>query len=179
MTSKSISSPKSDTSGRSASFHGRLPTNSDFPTAQIKRPESHPELLRRLGVASGNPISIENGSPRLTKLLLNVTIQRSLGPVHVVMSPENTVADLTKAALEMYVKGGRRPLLAETDPESFELHYSPFSLESLNPKEKLNNLGSRNFFMCPTPASVKSCSDEAKNGSNASYPLSRFMEFLL
>lgn len=124
------SSPKSDTSGRSASFHGRLPTNSDVSTAQIKRPESHPELLRRRGAASGNPISIENGSPRLTKLLLNVTIQRSLGPVHVVMSPESTVADLTKAALEMYVKEGRRPLLAETDPESFELHYSPFSLDS-------------------------------------------------
>ncbi|KAJ9694016.1 hypothetical protein PVL29_009811 [Vitis rotundifolia] len=34
------------------------------------------------------------GGPRLTKLLLHVTIQRSLGLVQVVMSPNSTVRDL-------------------------------------------------------------------------------------
>ncbi|KAJ4842375.1 hypothetical protein Tsubulata_047905, partial [Turnera subulata] len=62
----------------------------------------------------------------VTRLLLNVNIERSLGPVHVVMSSENTVRDLVKAAIEIYVKEKRRPLLKlETvDPDRFELHYS-------------------------------------------------------
>jgi len=62
-------------------------------------------------------------------LLLNVTIERSLGPVQVVISPEKTTGDLIKAALEIYAREKRRPLLPETDPHRFELHYSQFSLE--------------------------------------------------
>ena len=70
------------------------------------------------------------GTRRLTKLLLNVTIERSLGPVQVVISSENTVSDLVKAAIEIYVAEKRRPFLPETDPHRFDLHYSQFSLES-------------------------------------------------
>ncbi|XP_008791287.2 uncharacterized protein At4g22758-like [Phoenix dactylifera] len=125
------------------SFHGPAP---DLP-APIQRHQSHQELPRRPEI---------NGAagPRLTKLLLNVTIERSLGPMHVVMPPENTVADLVRASVEAYVKEGRRPLLSHTDPKIFDLHYSPYSLESLNPEEKLINLGSRNFFLCSKPAKV-------------------------
>ncbi|EHA8589671.1 hypothetical protein COCNU_scaffold011891G000040 [Cocos nucifera] len=128
---------------RSASFHGLAPDR----LAAIERPQSHQELPRWLEV---------NGAvgQRLTKLLLNVTIERSLGPVHVVMPPENTVADLVRAAVDAYVKEGRRPLLPLADPKVFDLHYSQYSLESLNPEEKLINLGSRNFFLCSKPAKV-------------------------
>ncbi|XP_010934683.1 uncharacterized protein At4g22758 [Elaeis guineensis] len=128
---------------RSASCHGLAPGR----LALIQRPQSHQELPRRPEV---------NGAvgQRLTKLLLNVTIERSLGPVHVVMPPENTVADLVREAVEAYVKEGRRPLLPRTDPKAFDLHYSQYSLESLNPEEKLINLGSRNFFLCSKPAKV-------------------------
>lgn len=65
-----------------------------------------------------------------SKLLLNVTVQGSVGAVHIVMSPESTVEELVEAAVEEYVKEGRRPLLADVDPRAFELHYSSFSLES-------------------------------------------------
>ncbi|PKU78257.1 hypothetical protein MA16_Dca025554 [Dendrobium catenatum] len=61
---------------------------------------------------------------------MNVTLERSLGPIHVVMSPENTVMDLVRTAVEVYVKEGRRPLLQCADPKGFELHYSQYSLES-------------------------------------------------
>lgn len=63
-------------------------------------------------------------------MLLNVTIGRSLGPVQVVISPEKTTGDLIKAALDIYSREKRRPLLPESDPHRFELHYSQFSLES-------------------------------------------------
>lgn len=66
---------------------------------------------------------------KLTKLLLNVNIQRSFGPVHVIISIENTVGDLIKAAIDVYLKEKRRPFLTVTDSRCFDLHYSPFSLE--------------------------------------------------
>lgn len=67
---------------------------------------------------------------QLTKFLVNVNIQNSLGRIQVVMSPENTVGELMKAAIGVYVKEKRRPLLRSDDPGCFELHYSQFSLES-------------------------------------------------
>jgi hypothetical protein len=99
-------------------------------------PERHSDLVRRPGgiiKVPGRLLSapVTSGPPsRLTRLLLNVTIGRSLGPVQVVISPEKTTGDLIKAALDIYSREKRRPLLPETDPRRFELHYSQFSLES-------------------------------------------------
>nr|GMD99119.1 protein cornichon homolog 4-like [Ipomoea batatas] len=76
---------------------------------------------------------------KLTKVLLNVSFQNSLGPLRVVLSPENTVGDLITAAVEMYVKEKRRPLLPAAHPGHYELHYSQFSLQSLREEEKLIN----------------------------------------
>ncbi|KAK8658162.1 hypothetical protein V6N13_036374 [Hibiscus sabdariffa] len=117
---------------------------------------------------------------RLTKLLLNVNIESSLGPVHVIVSSDNTVSDLIKAAIEIYVKEKRRPLLEETDPQLFQLHYSQFSLESLKAGEKVINLGSRNFFLClKQPPSSFSSSGKAKLASEPPFFLTKLVELLL
>uniref|UniRef100_A0A0E0PT64 DUF7054 domain-containing protein n=1 Tax=Oryza rufipogon TaxID=4529 RepID=A0A0E0PT64_ORYRU len=97
---------------------------------------------------------------RLTRLLLNVTVEQSLWPVHVVIGADCTVADLVRAAVDAYVREGRRPPLPSAAggggdaAAGFELHFSKYSLESLRPEEKLVDLGSRNFFLCArrTPA---------------------------
>ncbi|KAG0474559.1 hypothetical protein HPP92_014245 [Vanilla planifolia] len=107
------------------------------------------ETIRRPGLFWMNSVC------RPTKLLVNVTVERSLGPIHVLISPENTVAELIQAAVDTYVREGRRPLLALTDPKGFELHYSKFTLESLDPQEKVVNLGSRNFFVCSRISKAK------------------------
>ncbi|KAJ9699112.1 hypothetical protein PVL29_007948 [Vitis rotundifolia] len=44
---------------------------------ELRRPKTLPDLLSGRSVSGLSP----KGGPRLTKLLLNVTIQRSLGPV--------------------------------------------------------------------------------------------------
>ncbi|KAL8138719.1 hypothetical protein V2J09_004720 [Rumex salicifolius] len=150
------------------------------------------ELARRRGgfisvpavakLARRRPDRGGEGGKKLTKLLLNVNVQGSLGPVQVVMSPENTVQELIKAALDIYMRERRRPLLAHKDLSCFQLHYSQFSLESIKPGEKLINLGSRNFFLCRNPAcsSSKCCSvDPLKKKANNSFPLIRLMDFLL
>ncbi|XP_010277465.1 PREDICTED: uncharacterized protein LOC104611891 [Nelumbo nucifera] len=169
---------------KSASFHGRLPKGSGN-LAPMKRLESNPEFLQGRGghllSVIGKPVSTDNVGQRLTKLLLNVTIQGRLGTIHVVMSLDNTVEDLTENVLRIYLREKRRPLLPETDPRRFGLHYSQFSLERLNPKEKLSNLGSRNFFLCPkADISVNSlCSDQAKKTTVPSFPCTAFMDFVL
>ncbi|KAK1356600.1 Histone deacetylase HDT [Heracleum sosnowskyi] len=150
-------------------------------------------LLRQTSSSSTNK--------SLTKILVHVKVDRSFGPVHVVLSVEDTVGDLIKAVIDVYLKEGRRPVLANTDARCFDLHYSQFSFESLKPDEKLINLVSRNFFLCPKPNysnststsaaanNSSSCSDEIKTTATTvaadihaqilPFPCTKFMDFLL
>ncbi|KAJ0670665.1 hypothetical protein HanOQP8_Chr13g0477121 [Helianthus annuus] len=109
---------------KAMSFHGRV---SEDMVGKLTRPRTVPELLSGRSVVMTERVMTQ---PKLTKLLLNVTVQRSLGPVHVLISPEATVGDLIAAALRQYLKEGIRPILTSQDPFVFDLHYSQFSLES-------------------------------------------------
>lgn len=112
---------------KASSFHGRIPQ--DMPEARIRRPKTLPDLLTGKNLTGPLP----EARPKLTKLLLNVTIQGSVGTVQVVMSLESTVGDLIAAAVRQYTKEGRRPILS-AEPSRYDLHYSQFSLESKMPK---------------------------------------------
>ncbi|XVF69094.1 hypothetical protein PTKIN_Ptkin11bG0052900 [Pterospermum kingtungense] len=167
-------------SEKASSFHGRIPAMA--PSSELRRPKTLPNLL------SDRTVSVSpDARPKLTKLLLNVTIQGSLGAVQVVMSPENTVGDLIIAAAKQYSKEGRRPILPSTDASLLDLHYSQFSLESLDREEKLIALGSRNFFLCTKKAALKdgannnttSCSGQAEKATKSvMIPWLKFMDFL-
>lgn len=141
---------------KSASFHGRLPTEH----RALRRPRTQPDLLDgRRASGTGTPpweaaaASAVPPAQRVpTKVLVNVTVQRSLGAAQVVASTDWTVGHLVAAVLQQYAKEGRRPLLPSADPSAYALHYSQFSLECLDPGESLIGLGSRNFFLCPTPS---------------------------
>lgn len=116
-------------SEKASSFHGR--TGRVIEEGMLPRPRTLPDLVaRRKRVGAGAPDVVAIQERReLTKLLLNVTIQRSLGAVQVVISPGATVEDLIAAVLRQYAKEGRRLILPSTDPNGFDLHYSQFSLE--------------------------------------------------
>ncbi|XP_021652575.2 uncharacterized protein At4g22758 [Hevea brasiliensis] len=178
---------------KASSFHGRIPV--DVPKPRIHRPNTLPDLLggrRTAGVST-------EARPKLTKLLLNVTIQGSVGAVQILMSPESTVSDLIAFAIRQYTKEGRRPIVS-ADPSKFDLHYSQFSLESLDREGKLMELGSRNFFLCSkksvvdsgneigssssgsgvtTTASPSSCSKEVEKAAKSVFPWLKFMDFML
>lgn len=113
---------------------GRLRPNYDRRPSLTPPRERHSPLVRHRGGLLSVPGKLQppacGTSRALTKLLLNVTIQHSFGPIQVVTSPENTVSDLIKEALAIYVKEKRRPLVKQTNPEFYDLHYSQFSLES-------------------------------------------------
>ena len=172
-------------SDRSSSFHGQFP---EVATQQLRRPKTVPDMASFRN-ALGTMASSMELRPKLTKLLLNVTIQGSVGAIQVVMSPELTVGDLVAAAMRQYGKEGRRPILPSVEPSLFALHYSQFSLESLDREEKLMELGSRNFFLCPNAkavgggggamASSASCSKEAEKVSRNGFAWLKFMNFML
>lgn len=131
---------------KSSSFHGQSPTKS---TTTLRRPKTDPELLsfKNLGISAPSL----DGRPKMTKLLINVTIQGSVGPVQVLMSPEMTVADLVAATVRQYLKEARRPILPTADPSAFDLHYSQFSLES-----KQSIIISRNRLLILIDFSIRS-----------------------
>ncbi|XP_039032730.1 uncharacterized protein At4g22758-like isoform X1 [Hibiscus syriacus] len=165
-------------SEKASSLHGRIHT---MAPEELRWPKTLPDLLQEKAISTSS-----NVRPKLTKLLLNVTIQDSPGAVQVVMSPESTVRDLITAAIRQYSKEGCRPILRPTDVTLFDLHYSQFSLESLEREEKLMALGSRNFFLCTKTAASKdgenrttSCSNEAEIVTKSSIPWLKFMDFLL
>ncbi|KAL9322698.1 hypothetical protein ACSQ67_010751 [Phaseolus vulgaris] len=128
--------------GRSSSFH----TQAAVSVAQLRRPQTVPDLPSLRSVAGSTPDCPRRKPP---KVLLKVAVQRSLSPVQLLMTPESTVGDLIVAALRQYVKESRRPILPANTASEFDLHYSQFSLESLDRKKNLVDLGSRNFFLCP------------------------------
>ncbi|KAJ4978708.1 hypothetical protein NE237_009488 [Protea cynaroides] len=143
---------------RADSFNGRT----YLIKAGIRRPMSNPDLFS----AGKLQETLPEMPAKLTKLLLKVTIQRSLGDIQLVMSLESTVGDLIAATVRLYAQEGRRPLLPTTDPAGFDLHYSQFSLERLYREEKLKELGSRNFFLClksPDGAGVEASSSSSSS----------------
>lgn len=175
---------------KASSFHGRA---GEVASEMLPRPRTVPDLFsgaRIIGNAAEDMV-LRGRPAKLTKLLCKVTVQRSLGPVQVLISLEATVEDLIAAALRQYAKEARRPILS-SHASAFDLHYSQFSLESLDRSEKIQELGSRNFFLCPKMAAAvestaggavttsnSSCSSEADVGSKKVTPWLKFMDFLL
>ncbi|KAL4198796.1 hypothetical protein AMTRI_Chr03g141870 [Amborella trichopoda] len=104
MTGSSISLRASSKDQRkSVAFHGWIMGSSKA----IPRPESHLELAGHGKLISGKHQHL-------------FPMQRSLDPVHVVISHENIVEDRIKVVIDAYVKEGRRPLLNQVDPSCYE-----------------------------------------------------------
>ncbi|MED6180623.1 hypothetical protein PIB30_011926 [Stylosanthes scabra] len=183
---------KNRLSNKSSSFHSHNAMTQA--TAELRRPRTVPDLISYRNAAVASP----EVSPRLPpKLLLKVTLLGSLAPVQLLMRPDSTVGDLISAAVRQFMKEGRRPILPTDEPSGFDLHYSQFSLESLNREGKVIELGSRSFFLCPKKASnggaavekgarkkYASCAEEAgkvreANGGGGAFSWLKLMHFML
>ncbi|CAL4887580.1 unnamed protein product [Urochloa decumbens] len=176
--------PRTALAQRSASFHGRGAAEQQQQQQRDDvlirpRPRTHPDLLagvsehrsfrRRPATHGGDAAAhaLRPGRAAPSKVLVTVAVQRSMWPLQVMALAEWRVADLV-AALELYVREGRRPLLPCADPSAFGLHYSQFSLQSLDPDEKLMEVGSRSFFLCPRAAAAAAASSPACPPTEAS-----------
>lgn len=81
------------------------------------------------------------------KVVVNVTVEGSAGPVRAMVSLGSSVRDAIAAVVERYHREGRSPRLDPASAESFQLHHSHFSLQSLNKNDKIGDVGGRNFYL--------------------------------
>ncbi|KAF5200692.1 Biotin--protein ligase 1 protein [Thalictrum thalictroides] len=86
------------------------------------------------------------------KVVVNVTVEGSPGPVRTLVKLGASVEDTIKLVVDKYSKEGRSPQLGRDNVSFFDLHHSHFSLESINKKDTIGDVGTRSFYL------RKSCS---------------------
>uniref|UniRef100_A0A8R7UKP1 DUF7054 domain-containing protein n=2 Tax=Triticum urartu TaxID=4572 RepID=A0A8R7UKP1_TRIUA len=59
----------------------------------------------------------------------------------------SSIRDAIAAVVERYHREGRSPRLDPASADSFQLHHSHFSLQSLNKNDKIGEVGGRNFYL--------------------------------
>ncbi|KAF4366582.1 hypothetical protein F8388_004246 [Cannabis sativa] len=81
------------------------------------------------------------------KVVLNVTVEGSPGPVRTMVKLGSSVEETIKNVVEKYNEEGRTPKLEKDSPSSLELHHSYFSLQSLDKSDAIGDVGSRSFYL--------------------------------
>lgn len=91
------------------------------------------------------------------KVVINVTVEGSPGPVRTMVRLGSTVEETIKLVVDKYSKEGRSPPINKKAAPLFELHNSYFSLQGLDNSEVIGDIGSRSFYL------RKSNSENRKN----------------
>lgn len=75
---------------------------------------------------------LKQGYNRDAKVVVNVTVEGSPGPVRAMLKLGSTVEETIRLVVNKYGEEGRSPYLDKHAASSFELHSSHFSLQSKN-----------------------------------------------
>ena len=70
------------------------------------------------------------GYKKDAKVVVNVTVEGSPGPIRTMVKLGSSVDDTIKIVVDKYNEEGRTPKLRKHPASSFELHHSHFSLQS-------------------------------------------------
>lgn len=87
------------------------------------------------------------GYSKDAKVVVNVTVEGSPGPIRTLVKLGANVEDTIKLVINKYKEEGRRPHLDQDAVSTFELHHSYFSLASLNKWDVIGDVGSRSFYL--------------------------------
>ncbi|KAA0042842.1 uncharacterized protein E6C27_scaffold44G003530 [Cucumis melo var. makuwa] len=117
----------------------------------IFRPHTFSEAFGSSPLLIPSTDQLLEGYKKDAKVVINVTVEGSPGPVRAMVKLGSNVDDTIKLVVAKYVEEGRTPKLEPiTSPSSFELHHSYFSLQSLDRKDIIGELGSRSFYLRKT-----------------------------
>ncbi|GAB4828659.1 hypothetical protein Ancab_018324 [Ancistrocladus abbreviatus] len=86
----------------------------------------------------------KNKNSNNKRLLITVNVLGSTGPLRFLVNEDDLVLQVIDAALKMYAREGRLPVLG-SDPNNFSLHSA--NADALNGWEKIGSSGARNFVM--------------------------------
>ncbi|XP_038875217.1 uncharacterized protein At4g22758 [Benincasa hispida] len=131
----------------------------------IFRPHKFSEAFASSPLLIPSPASFLEGYKKDAKVVINVTVEGSPGPVRAMVKLGSSVDETIKLVVAKYGEEGRTPKLEPNDsPSSFELHNSYFSLHSLDRRETIGEIGSRSFYL------RKVHSSHGENGGQSSTP---------
>ncbi|GMJ06159.1 hypothetical protein HRI_004285100 [Hibiscus trionum] len=99
-----------------------------------------PSSSPRLGFEFGM-----HGYNKDAKVVINVSVEGSPGPVRTMVKLGSSVDDTIKLVVDKYVEEGRTPKLDSSS--GLELHHSYFSLQSLDKSISIGDAGSRSFYL--------------------------------
>ncbi|KAL4383524.1 hypothetical protein GQ457_15G010000 [Hibiscus cannabinus] len=99
-------------------------------------PSSSPKLGFEFGM---------HGYNKDAKVVINVSVEGSPGPVRTMVRLGTSVDDTIKLVVDKYAEEGRTPKL--DSGSGLELHHSYFSLESLEKSMSIGDAGSRSFYL--------------------------------
>ncbi|GLT40388.1 hypothetical protein SLA2020_145290 [Shorea laevis] len=112
--------------------------------------------------SSSSPLSFEGpGYNKDAKVVINVSVEGSPGPVRTMVKLGCTVEQTIKLVVDRYAEEGRSPKLVHNS--AFELHQSYFSLQCLDKSELIGDAASRSFYL------RKSDSGHSNNGELNSF----------
>ncbi|CAN8230946.1 unnamed protein product [Cochlearia groenlandica] len=110
---------------------------------------SSPSLLSGFSFSSSSSLFLINqkdsDNNEGTKVIINVTVEGSPGPVRAMVKLSCNVEETIKIVVAKYIKEGRTPKLDQD--ASFELHQSHFSIQCLDKREIIGDIGSRSFYL--------------------------------
>ncbi|KAG6579447.1 hypothetical protein SDJN03_23895, partial [Cucurbita argyrosperma subsp. sororia] len=127
----------------------------------IFRPHTFSEALASSPLLIPSPAQIVEGYKKDAKVVINVTVEGSPGPVRAMVKLGSSVEETIKLVVAKYSEEGRTPKLERDSASSYELHHSYFSLRSLDRAEIIGEIGSRSFYL------RTSNSSHAKNGGES------------
>ncbi|XP_059443463.1 uncharacterized protein At4g22758 [Corylus avellana] len=111
------------------------------------RPQTCTDVFASSPSLLGFSPSSQEGYKKDAKVVVNVTVEGSPGPVRTMVKLGASVEDTIKLVVDRYSEEGRTPKLGKDVAPSFELHHSYFSLQSLDKSELIGDVGSRNFYL--------------------------------
>ncbi|XP_019445083.1 PREDICTED: uncharacterized protein At4g22758 isoform X2 [Lupinus angustifolius] len=87
------------------------------------------------------------GYNKEAKVVVNVTVEGSPGPIRTMVKLGSSVEDTIKRVIDRYREEGRSPKLDPNPSSFFQLHDSHFSLQSLDKSDVIGDVGSRSFYL--------------------------------
>ncbi|KAH6794957.1 hypothetical protein C2S52_005434 [Perilla frutescens var. hirtella] len=81
------------------------------------------------------------------KVVVNVTVEGSPGPVRTMVKLGSDVEETIKLVIKKYNDEGRTPRLHQDGAAQFELHHTYFSLQSLKKSDLIGEVGCRSFYL--------------------------------
>ncbi|KAJ4910145.1 Uncharacterized protein Rs2_04766 [Raphanus sativus] len=94
---------------------------------------------------SSSPINQQVYKREAEKVVINVSVEGSPGPIRILVKLSCSVEETIKMVVDKYRKEGRTPKLDKD--LAFELHQSHFSIQCLEKTEIIGEIGSRSFYM--------------------------------